>query len=147
MLRGHATAKIDGKGRLKVPSEFLGTFIGFCRDDRRVFTTSRDGKIALVYPLPVWAEYEQKLIKLPSADPVVERFLRVLNYWGRESAIDASGRVLVHPLLRDHAALNSQVSVFGRQQILELMDHDSMREDAPTIGEEDRATLAERYEV
>ena len=43
MLRGHATAKIDAKGRVKIPSDFLDEFVSLCGEHKGIYVTSLDG--------------------------------------------------------------------------------------------------------
>lgn len=143
MLRGHATAKIDDKGRVKIPSEFLELFLSLCGEERRVFVTSRDGEMVLVYPLPVWEAHERKLAELPSTEPAVESYLRTVNFWGREAAIDAAGRVLVHPLLRERAGVTGELSVFGKQNVLEICPFEHFRVRPPTVSRDDLSRLAQ----
>jgi MraZ protein len=138
MLRGHATAKVDEKGRFKIPAEYLEFFLELCGSDRRTFITSRDGRAALVYPMRVWERHEARLAELPSTDPAVEAYLRTVSYWGREVAVDGQGRLRIHPLLRTHASLGDSVSIFGKQNILEICDHESFRDQPPVL---DRDTL------
>ncbi len=143
MLRGHATAKVDEKGRLKVPAEFLKLFLELCGPSRRVFITSRDGRTVLVYPLAIWEEHERKVTALPSTAPALENYLRTVSYWGKEAAVDAAGRILLHPLLREAARITGVASVFGRQRILEICDHELFRGQPPTVSKDDLSRLAE----
>ncbi len=143
MLRGHARAKVDSKGRLKIPSEFLETFLELSGEGRRVFVTSRDGQRALIYPLPVWEQLEAKILELPTTRPSVDLYLRTTSFWGRESTVDASGRVLVHPLLREAASIYGDVSVFGKQQILEVCDFELFRHSPPVLSPQALTELAE----
>lgn len=143
MLRGHATAKVDEKGRLKIPSEFLDRILEFCGPSRGVFVTSRDGQFVLVYPLPVWEEHERKLQAAPSTDPSVETYLRTVSYWGKETSIDANGRILLHPLLRAAVGVSGTASVFGKQRYLEICDHEKFRIQPPTVSRDDMAQLAQ----
>jgi MraZ protein len=143
MLRGHATAKVDEKGRFKVPSEFVDELLALCGPERRTFITSRDGAMALVYPMPIWEEHEKKLAELPSTDPAVESYLRTVSYWGRETSVDAQGRLRLHPLLRDGASIDGTLSVFGKQRILEICNHDRFRDAPPTVDRQTLAKLAE----
>lgn len=143
MLRGHATAKTDDKGRVKIPSEFLDPFLSLCGEERRVFVTSRDGEMVLVYPLPVWEAHERRLAELPSTEPAVESYLRTVNFWGREAVIDAAGRVLVHPLLRERAGVTGELSVFGKQNLLEICPYEHFRVRPPTVSRDDLSRLAQ----
>ena len=65
MFRGSAPAKIDDKGRLKLPTAFrrdLEQSYG-----REIFVTSIRGESVLIYPLTVWQEIEDRLMALPSS--------------------------------------------------------------------------------
>ncbi|RMG46861.1 MAG: division/cell wall cluster transcriptional repressor MraZ [Acidobacteria bacterium] len=143
MLRGHATARVDAKGRIKIPAEFLDTFLSLCGEGRRVYITSLDGVRAQVYPLPVFRDLETRLAKLNSTDPLLDHYKLTLSYWGRETSVDRQGRILIHPLLRERARFNGEVSVFGKQRVLELCDHARFREQPPVLTPEQLAQLAQ----
>src|ERR1700720_4516695 len=59
MFLGSAPAKIDDKGRLKVPTDFRRAIEE--RYGPELFVTSVEGESALLYPLPVWEEIEARL--------------------------------------------------------------------------------------
>jgi MraZ protein len=109
MFRGSAPAKIDDKGRLKVPTDFRRHIEE--RYGTEVFITSVHGDCALVYPLPVWEEREARLQSLPTSDPVRRRYLERINYYGQQAALDSQGRVVIQPLLRDSAGMDGEVVV------------------------------------
>ena len=116
VLMGHSPAKTDEKGRLKIPATFRKIieerYGGDC------FITSMDGERALVYPLPVWFEFQSRLAKVPSASQSKMRLLERVNYFGQVSAIDAQGRVLVPQVLREVAGISDDVVVLGSQDHL-----------------------------
>lgn len=147
MLRGHYTAKFDDKGRVKIPAEFAEEFLQLCGGSRRIFITSLDGETALIYPLPVWEEFEIRLAALPTADPDVENYIRTVSYWGRETPIDAQGRLLLHPLLRESALDSLEASVFGRQRFLEICDHNRLKKTRLSVTREERSALASKYNL
>jgi MraZ protein len=64
VLMGHSPAKIDEKGRLKVPAGFRKIIEERFGPD--CFITSMDGERALIYPLPVWFEFQSRLSRVPS---------------------------------------------------------------------------------
>ena len=136
MLRGHATAKIDVKGRVKVPSIFLDEFLALCGEERKVYVTSYDGDSILAFPLPVWEEQEKELLDRPAFDPDAQDFLRVTSFWGRTTAVDGQGRLLLHPLLRESAEIDGEVSVFGKQRVLELSNFNRLMRERPRISRE-----------
>jgi MraZ protein len=108
---GHAPAKVDDKGRLKIPAEFRKIIEQKFGPD--CFITSTDGQRALIYPMPVWYDYQARLAKVPSASVARTKLLERLNYFGQTGAIDGQGRVLVPTILRNVAAIADDVVVIG----------------------------------
>ena len=56
MLRGNALAKVDDKGRLKLPSSFRSTIEP--KYGSEFFVTSLRGDSVRIYPMQVWQEIE-----------------------------------------------------------------------------------------
>lgn len=113
---GHSPAKIDEKGRLKVPSNFRKIIEERYGPD--CFITSTDGEHAMVYPLPVWFEFQARLAKVPSTSQAKVKLLRNVNFFGQAATIDAQGRVLVPQVLRAEAGISDDVVVIGNQDHL-----------------------------
>ena len=84
MFRGNAPARIDDKGRLKVPNAFRRLVEQ--KHGRELFLTSLTGEYVRIYPMPVWLEIEQKLGEMPSTHPSKLRFLDRVNYYGTDAA-------------------------------------------------------------
>ena len=124
MFRGSAPAKIDDKGRLKVPTTFRSVLEA--RYGRELFITSIVGDSVQLYPLPVWEEFEQRLAGLPSTDRTKRRFLERVAYFGQQAQLDSQGRVVVSPLLRESAEMTGEVVVAGRLDHLEVWNHDRL---------------------
>ncbi len=122
VLRGNAPAKIDDKGRLKVPNSFRALVQQTY--GREVFVTSLSGESARIYPMPVWQGIEQKLGAMPSTHPARLRFLDRVNYYGQMGELDVQGRVLIHPRLRDAASMIGEVDVLGQIDYLEVWNHE-----------------------
>lgn len=143
MLRGSAPARIDDKGRLKVPTDFRRLI-----EDRygsELFVTSIRGDSALVYPLPVWEEIEQRLAALPSTDQAKVRYLERVNYFGQQVALDVQGRLVVPQILRERAAMNGDVVVTGQLNHLVVWNHDRFltRLEGEPLSPDDLRALAE----
>lgn len=122
MFRGNAPARIDDKGRLKVPNTFralLETKYG-----RELFVTSVSGEFVRLYPMPVWLELEQKLGAMPSTHPAKLRYLDRVNYYGQSAELDAQGRVLIPLRLRESASMTGEVDVLGNYNTLDVWNHD-----------------------
>jgi MraZ protein len=117
-LRGSSPARIDGKGRLKVPTIFRGAIQDQQGDD--VFVTSVTGECVRIYPLSTWLAIEQKLVHMPANHPSRLKFLDRVNYYGQTGELDAQGRVVIPAHLRESAAIIGDVRVFGRIDYLEV---------------------------
>ena len=122
MLRGNHTAKIDDKGRLKVPTAFRGLIEGQHGAD--VFVTSLTGEYVRIYPMPVWMALEEKMAKVPSTHPARLRFFDRVNYYGQTAAFDNQGRLIIHPRLRDSAGMTGEVDVLGQYDYLDVWNHE-----------------------
>lgn len=122
MLRGNAPAKIDDKGRLKVPNGFRAVIQKDHGTD--LFVTSLTGQSVRIYPMPVWVDIERRLAQMPSTHPARLRFLDRVNFYGQVAELDAQGRVLIPPRLRDSALMNGEVDVLGQQNYLEVWNHE-----------------------
>jgi MraZ protein len=99
MLRGNYTARIDDKGRLKIPTHFRRKIEE--KYGSEVYVTSLTGESVNIFPLSEWEKIEQKLALLPSNEAARRIYLTRMNFYGQESEIDNQGRILIHPLLRE----------------------------------------------
>ncbi|MCC7032309.1 MAG: division/cell wall cluster transcriptional repressor MraZ [Acidobacteria bacterium] len=142
MLRGNAPAKIDEKGRLKVPNGFRVAI----QDEhgRELFVTSLKGESVRIYPMPVWLEIERRLAQMPSTHPARQKYLDRVNFYGQVTELDPQGRVLIPPRLRESALMTGEVDVLGQQNYLEVWNHDRfltrLKED---FTEDDAKALAD----
>ncbi len=143
MFRGNYPARVDDKGRLKVPADFkrrLDEVYG-----SQVYVTSKDGKRAEIYPLREWEKIEAKLAAIPSMNPAKKKFLDVTNYYGQMAEVDSQGRLLLPQLLRESANVTAEVVVLGAQTYLEVVNHDDFKAklEAEPLSESDMAALAD----
>jgi MraZ protein len=122
VFRGHEQARIDDKGRLKIPNVFRSLLES--KYGRELFVTSLTGEYVRVYPMPVWLEKEEKLGQMPSTHPSRLRFLDRINFFGQAADIDAQGRVLLPARLRETATMNGDVDVLGLYNYLDVWNHD-----------------------
>jgi MraZ protein len=142
-LRGNAPAKIDDRGRLKVPTAFR-TLIQqvYGRD---LFVTSVTGDSVRIYPMPVWLDIEGRLAQMPSTHPARTKYLDRVNFYGQVAELDDQGRVLIQPRLRDTAQMAGEVDVLGQQNFLEVWNHDRFvaKLNREPVRDEDLKSLAD----
>ena len=122
MLRGNYAAKIDEKGRLKIPNAFNSLVKS--QHGTEVFVTSLTGEYVRIYPMPVWLALEEKLAKVPSTYPAKVKFLDRVNFYGQTTEMDAQGRVVIHARLRESAGMAGEVDVFGNYDYLDVWNHE-----------------------
>ena len=122
MFRGNHAARIDDKGRLKIPTAFRALLEK--EHGTELFVTSVTGESVQIYPMPVWLAHEEKLAKVPSSHPARRRYFDRVNYFGQAAEIDTQGRVVIHPRLRDAAGMSGDVDVFGQYDTLEIWNHE-----------------------
>jgi MraZ protein len=138
-LRGNSPAKVDEKGRLKIPATFLEDLTEF---GNQFYITSPTGESARIYPMKVWSEIEDKLAKLPSSNTSKRKFLMRTSYFGQVVELDGQGRLLMPSILREKALLKGDVAVLGSLDYLEVMNDaravDQMDKD-PFTDEDEKA--------
>ena len=125
MLRGNYTVRMDEKGRIKLPAayrRYVDEHYG-----PEFYVTSLTGECARLYPMKEWLAIEEKLQAAGTMDAAVRKFLDRTNYYGQLAEMDAQGRILVHPLLRQSAELTGDVAVLGYLQYLEVWELDKFR--------------------
>ena len=126
MLRGSYNARVDDKGRIKVPASFkryLDEKYGLAD----YYVTSLNGDCARIYPISEWEEIENRLSSQPSMIPAAKKFLDRANYYGQMQEMDKQGRILIYPMLRSEANLSGEVMVFGYLKYLEVWNAENFR--------------------
>lgn len=122
MLRGSYPAKIDDRGRLKLPNAFKAVVEE--QHGAGLYITSVTGESVRVYPMPVWLGVEQRLAAMPSTHPARLKFLDRVNYYGQVGEFDVQGRIGIPARLRDAAGMTGEVDVLGQVDYLEVWNHD-----------------------
>jgi MraZ protein len=101
-----AQARVDDKGRLKLPAEFQEYLKKLGVD--KVFITTVDLELARIYPISVWKANENLFSNAGDLAEQAEDVAYIAKYFGGDSDIDAQGRVLVPTELRRKLNLESQ---------------------------------------
>jgi transcriptional regulator MraZ len=120
MFRGTHEAKIDEKGRLKLPADFM-KLMAEKNYGPTFFITSRDGQGTEVWPMQEWEIEEAKKAILPEDDPAKITWMRIVNHFGGVVEIDKQDRLMLPKKVRERFSLvNAEVVVTGQQRFLKV---------------------------
>jgi transcriptional regulator MraZ len=114
------SAKVDQKGRLKIPSNLLATLRKL---DTKFYITSEIGDFVRIYPVKVWKEIVDQLERLTSQNRNGQKLLARAKYFGQTVSMDKQGRVLIPVVLRKIAQMSGEVDVLDYPNYLEVWNH------------------------
>lgn len=135
MFRGAAKLNLDAKGRLAIPTRYRDALRDSC-ESRLVVTVDRD-RCLLLYPQPEWLEIERKLINLPTFNKKVRAIQRLYIGNAQEVELDAQGRILIPPDLRQFASLDKRVALVGQGNKFEIWCEDVWNEQCEVLLDDD----------
>jgi len=141
VFRGNNPAKVDDKGRLKIPSGFKALIDA--ANVTQFYITSSDGKSAEIWPLPEWEKKERKLALHSTANKAVQKYLSLTSYYGQQVEMDSQARVVLPQILRDKAKLDAEVVVLGKLVFLDVRNENDFKQQIPDLEmtDEDNAAL------
>lgn len=99
-------ARVDDKGRLKVPRDFetfLRTFA-----EQQFFVTTLDEQVVRIYPMPSWRENASFFENCQEDPDCVEDVAFAAKVYGAASPLDKDGRILIPPALRRKLTIENQ---------------------------------------
>ncbi len=142
MFRGNHPAKVDEKGRLKVPAAFKQLLDA--QHVTQFYVTSADGKSAEIWPLPEWEKRETQLAEFGAMDDGVQKYLNLTSYYGQQMEMDQQARIVLPQILRGTAKLDAEVAVMGKINYLEVHNLAQFEEALPAnaMTAEDRRAVA-----
>ncbi len=129
-MRGEYQHTVDSKGRLTFPVK-LREELG------ETFVISRGlDKCIWVFKTDEWEEFESKIKAIP-----VSRGRRLQRYFAAnfDCAPDQQGRVLIPPVLRNHANITKDVTLVVVANRLEMWDTDEWNSYNGTMSNDDVA--------
>lgn len=129
---GFHQARVDDRGRLKLPAPFQRYLNGFA--EKQLFVTSLDGKSIRIYPIAVWRENMALLEQLRENSDEADDIAFLAYDSGSDAEMDAQGRVLIPAELRRELKLeNSPVRLRvykGRIDVFTEEDYQERRRKA-----------------
>lgn len=120
MFSGATNLSLDVKGRLAVPAKHRDALLTQSAGD--VVLTAHPHGCLLLYPRPAWEPIEAKLTGLSSFNPQTSAIKRMIVGQADHLELDATGRLLVNPVLRKFAKLDKEVMFVGQGSHFELWD-------------------------
>jgi MraZ protein len=127
-------AKCDEKGRVKLPSEFVGYLKVL--EEPKVFVTTVDLKLVRIYPMRVWMSNLNYFENAGDDTETAQDVAFIANLYGASSEIDPTGRILVPTELRRKLELenqtvwldhfNGRINLFGKKIYDERMQRASV---------------------
>ncbi len=142
MFRGNHPAKVDEKGRLKLPAAFKQLLDA--QHVAQFYITSVDGKSAEIWPLAEWERQENLLAESSTMDDAVAKYLNLTSYYGQQVEMDTQSRVLLPQILRAAARLDAEVAVMGKINHLQVHNLAFFEESLPAnaLTPDDRKAVA-----
>ena len=118
-FRGRSAARLDAKGRLRVPTKFREVLQQHYTD---ALIISQYSGCLVAYPPEKWDEIEAKASHLSQVNSDHRSFLRRFISGAEVCEFDSQGRILIPPLLREEAHLDQEVILAGLLANFEIWD-------------------------
>lgn len=141
MARGRFLHTMDAKGRVSIPVVLRNEIQA--QDDRPpILTNLVDCPAVGLFSHDRWLEIEQRLTNMSQVQPEIQSIQRLLVSGAVECPFDSQGRILVPPHLREHAALEREVTIAGVGRRIEIWDKGRFDEELSRIRERGREVSA-----
>jgi MraZ protein len=118
---------MDAKSRLALPTRFRET-MQIAGEGRLVVTIDMDEHCLLMYPLPEWEVVQRDLEALSNIHPDARRLQRLMIGHATDLDLDANGRIVIPPMLRDFAQLEKPVVLVGQGNKIEIWSESNWRD-------------------
>ena len=117
MFQGASSLNIDGKGRLSVPTRHRDALLSMA-EGQVTFTKHPDGCL-LLFPRPEWLQFRERVAQLPIT---AQWWKRIFLGNAMDVDMDATGRLLISPELREATGLTKEVLMLGTGAQFEVWD-------------------------
>jgi len=117
MLQGASFLALDAKGRLSMPTRHREA-LGANYSGRFTLTKHPHGCL-MIFPLDEWEKFRERIASLPMQ---AQWWKRIFLGNAMDVEMDATGRVLVSPELRQAAGISKETVLLGMGSYFELWD-------------------------
>jgi len=128
VFRGVTQLALDAKGRLAIPGKHRDALCGGDGSERNLVVTADPSRCLLVYPKATWEPIQARIMELSSFNDEIRGLQRLLVGHADDIEMDAAGRILIPPALRQYGALDHRVVLVGQGNKFELWDDVRWRE-------------------
>ncbi|MDD5296669.1 MAG: division/cell wall cluster transcriptional repressor MraZ [Rhodocyclaceae bacterium] len=118
MFQGAAALSLDAKGRLAIPARHRDALTVAAAGS--LVLTAHPHRCLLLYPQPEWEPIRDRVLAGSSLEKQSALLKRLLVGFAREEEMDAAGRLLIAPELRQFAQMDKQVWLVGQGNHFEL---------------------------
>lgn len=118
MFQGAAALNLDAKGRLAIPARHRDALASAA--EGHLVISAHPHRCLILYPRPAWEPIRDKIMAAPSLEKQSAQLQRLLVGFAEDQEIDAAGRILISPVLREFAALDKQVMLVGQGTHFEI---------------------------
>ncbi|MGA8010611.1 MAG: division/cell wall cluster transcriptional repressor MraZ [Thiomonas sp.] len=130
MFIGISALTLDGKGRMTVPARYRDLLMARSQG-RLTLTKSPDGCL-LMFSDDEWTSFRDKVLQLPMS---AQGWKRIYLGHATETEMDATGRVLISPELRQVSGLEREVDLIGMGKHFEIWDRAKHQAQEATVIE------------
>ena len=114
MFTGAPNLSLDAKGRMAIPTRYRDALGG------EVVITADPSGCLLLFPVNAWQPFEDRVSALPNMNPRIKAMQRMWLGYKSDCEVDAAGRVVLTPEMRDYAKLDRKVQFVGQKDRFEL---------------------------
>lgn len=116
---GEYEATVDAKGRFLLPAGFKKQLT---EGENRFIISRGFEKCLTLYPMKSWEPIMNKINQLNDFDPKVREFRRQFLGGATEIELDAAGRLLLPPTLKEFAGLSKDIILVAALDKIEIWD-------------------------
>ena len=116
-FRGSFDHTLDDRGRVAIPAKYRTEF----PNNLAVITPSTEGCLR-VFPEAAFHEEVAEIASMPATSIEGRRRRRAFSPQAFDAELDRQGRILIPARLREHAALNGNVTIVGNHESLEIWE-------------------------
>ena len=122
------SAKVDDKGRMKLPTVFQQHFLKI--DEGKLFITSLDGRIGRIYSISAWRENEARFEDYTEDPIALQNLMFNAQDLGAEAKIDDQGRVTLNTELRKELKLaaGEELHLYAYKDCVEFLTDELYQE-------------------